>query len=198
MEWTQEEIDYLTEHYPKHGSMRKCAAKLCCSCDTVRNLARSLGIIPDTIQPEHKICSRCQQEKPKNNFYSNICKSCKQQSQYHSRKRRLKTDPAFKIRLNLANRINAAIRDNIKSTDTISLLGCSAEDARAYLESKFQPGMSWANYGLYGWHIDHIRPCASFDLSKSEEQRKCFHFTNLQPLWAKENLSKNDALNWNH
>ena len=48
--------------------------------------------------------------------------------------------------------------------------------------------MSWGNYGK--WHVDHIRPCASFNLVNEEEQKKCFHYTNLQPLWAKDNLSK--------
>jgi len=50
--------------------------------------------------------------------------------------------------------------------------------------------MNWNNYGYYGWHIDHIKPCSSFDLSKDLEQRKCFHYTNLQPLLAKDNLEK--------
>jgi hypothetical protein len=54
--------------------------------------------------------------------------------------------------------------------------------------------MNWDNYGFYGWHIDHIRPCASFDLSKPSEQRKCFNYTNLQPLWATENWGKRDSL----
>jgi len=55
---------------------------------------------------------------------------------------------------------------------------------------QFKPGMTWDNYGYYGWHIDHKVPCSNFDLSKPEEQYKCFHYTNLQPLWAEENLIK--------
>ena len=50
--------------------------------------------------------------------------------------------------------------------------------------------MKWDNHGLYGWHIDHIQPCNSFDLSNEEEQKKCFHYSNMQPLWAFDNLSK--------
>jgi HNH endonuclease. len=50
--------------------------------------------------------------------------------------------------------------------------------------------MSWDNYGRDGWHIDHIRPCASFDLTDPEQQRQCFHYTNLQPLWAADNIRK--------
>lgn len=54
--------------------------------------------------------------------------------------------------------------------------------------------MSWENYGIRGWHIDHIKPCASFDLSIIEEQKECFHYTNLQPLWWHENLAKSDKI----
>jgi len=57
-----------------------------------------------------------------------------------------------------------------------------------YLEKMFTDGMTWDNYGQ--WHLDHIRPCASFDLSDVEQRKACFHFTNLQPLWAKDNLIK--------
>ena len=70
------------------------------------------------------------------------------------------------------------------------------EELKIYLAQKFQTGMNWNNHG-YGedkWHIDHIRPCASFDLSKPEEQAICFHYSNLQPLWQKDNLQKGDKL----
>ena len=73
------------------------------------------------------------------------------------------------------------------------LLGCEIPHLRAHLESRWKPGMSWENYGFYGWHIDHIVPCAKFDLSDPEQQKACFHWTNLQPLWAKENLKKRDS-----
>jgi hypothetical protein len=76
----------------------------------------------------------------------------------------------------------------------VDLLGCSVEELKKYLEIKFKEGMSWNNYGLRGWHIDHIIPCSKFDLIKEEEQKKCFHFSNLQPLWWNENLSKGNRL----
>lgn len=70
------------------------------------------------------------------------------------------------------------------------LTGCSLADLRLHLESQFQPGMSWANYGFEGWHIDHRVPISSFDLTDPEQRQKAFHFSNLQPLWASVNLAK--------
>ena len=93
------------------------------------------------------------------------------------------------------SRIRKAIKAMKKSNRTMDLVGCSAIQLKDYLESKFQDGMSWDNYGKYGWHVDHIRPCASFDLSDSEQQEECFHYKNLQPLWAKDNLSKGSHYN---
>ena len=77
-------------------------------------------------------------------------------------------------------------------------IGCTWDELMKHLESKFQYGMSWDNYGFGKdkWNIDHIIPCASFDLLKTEEQYKCFHYTNLQPLWQNENLAKSDKLDW--
>lgn len=72
----------------------------------------------------------------------------------------------------------------------MEMLGCSVEDLKTKLEAQFQSGMSWDNYGRTGWHIDHIRPCASFDLSDPMQQAECFHYTNLQPLWALDNMKK--------
>lgn len=107
----------------------------------------------------------------------------------HERERR-KTDPQYKIKKNLRRRVNQFVKNKNKLDSTLKLLGCSLSDFILYLESKFQPEMSWENYGFKGWHIDHIKPCASFDLTDPEEQRKCFHYTNLQPLWASDNLRK--------
>lgn len=106
---------------------------------------------------------------------------------YHSN--RIKIDANFKLRCNLSKRIWNALKGICKSKSTVKLLGCDIEFLRCYLESKFIDGMSWENYGK--WHVDHVIPCVSFDLSKPEEQQKCFHFTNLQPLWAIDNFIKN-------
>ncbi len=100
----------------------------------------------------------------------------------------------FRIKLSLKARIRNALKGKNKSQSTINLLGCSIKDLKNYLESKFNQSMNWNNYGKI-WHIDHIRPCASFDLTKPEEQAKCFHYTNLQPLLVFENLSKGAKYN---
>jgi hypothetical protein len=94
-----------------------------------------------------------------------------------------------KLRDNLNRKMNYAIH-GVKAGDVVGLTGCTIEFLRGYLESKFKPGMTWDNYGKFGWHVDHIKACAKFDLSDSEQQRACFHYTNLQPMWAKENHSK--------
>lgn len=99
-----------------------------------------------------------------------------------------KTNLNYRLAWYLRARVNSALKGNPKVATTMNLIGCTIEQFKQHLEAQFQPGMSWNNYGK--WHIDHIRPCASFDLSIPEEQRKCFNFINLQPLWAKDNLSK--------
>ena len=111
------------------------------------------------------------------------------------RKRKM-LDPIYSLKHNLRTRIQIAIREGYgeKAYKTIELLGCSWEEVREHIESQFTEGMSWNNYGLHGWHIDHILPCASFDLSDLEQQKKCFHYTNLQPLWAEDNLRKSDKI----
>lgn len=101
---------------------------------------------------------------------------------------KLKTDISFRIAHYLRCRVYSALKGNCKSQSTLKLLGCSIKHLRAYLERQFKPRMTWKNYGK--WHVDHMRPCASFDLSKPSEQKKCFNYRNLQPLWADENIKK--------
>lgn len=111
-----------------------------------------------------------------------------------SRQERLRTDPAYKIEVNLRRRIIKALKGEAKSKSTMSLLGCTHEEFIAYIESRFEEGMSWENYGYRGWHLDHIIPCAAFDLTIPEQQKRCFHYTNLQPMWWKQNIAKKDKL----
>ena len=91
-----------------------------------------------------------------------------------------------KISIAIRNRVRAAIKYNNskKSESTHKLLGCTIEFFKEYIESKFTKGMSWKNYGNNGWHFDHVRCCHSFNLSDSQQQKICFHYTNYQPLWA--------------
>ena len=76
----------------------------------------------------------------------------------------------------------------------LELLDCSISELKLYIESQFQSGMTWDNYGA--WHLDHVIPCDAYDLSDPEQQKLCFHYTNLQPLWAEENLMKHNKLDW--
>ena len=110
------------------------------------------------------------------------------------RKKRLREDPSYKIQIYLRSRINKVLkRQKAKKYYHFNeVIGCSPKELKEHLERKFRRGMTWENYSPKTWHIDHIIPCAKFDLTKEEEQRKCFHFSNLQPLWAKHNLQKRD------
>jgi hypothetical protein len=104
------------------------------------------------------------------------------------------SDVEYRIKHNLGCRLRVALNKNRKADRTIKLIGCTIHELKEYIEKQFKPGMSWSNYGLHGWHIDHIVPCDVFDLLKEEEQKKCFHYTNLQPLSCKDNLCKSNKL----
>ena len=112
------------------------------------------------------------------------------QYQLEYQKERCQNDPTYKMIRNYRKRTREAYHkaSAIKTQGTMELLGCSGEQLKEHLEKQFQPGMTHENYGE--WHIDHIRPCSSFDLSDPKQEQACFHYTNLQPLWAQHNLSK--------
>jgi len=99
---------------------------------------------------------------------------------------RCESDILFKIKRNIRSRMNKFIKN--KSQNSIDIVGLNINELKKYIESKFKDGMSWENYGKYGWHIDHIIPLSS---AKTEDELyNLCHFENLQPLWAKDNLSK--------
>ena len=97
-------------------------------------------------------------------------------------------NPTWRMIENLRRRLRYCLQGRRKEKNTMHLVGCSSVDLRLHIEKQFLPNMKWENYGK--WHIDHIIPCSSFDFSKSGEQEKCFHYTNLRPLWAVDNLIK--------
>lgn len=107
---------------------------------------------------------------------------------------RRKTDVRYKLYTGLRTRLNVAIKANVKSGSAVRDLGCSIPELKAHLERLWQPGMTWENWAINGWHIDHIRPLASFDLSDPAQLKRACHFTNLQPLWAVDNWHKNKSL----
>ena len=157
-----------------------------------------------------KCCCNCKEWKPFNDYNKaeshwdklrNECKECLTnwrknnrkeltQKQLIYEKNRKQTDPEFKLLLTLRSRLGTALKrkNATKNTHTLDLTDCTIPYLMGYLEAKFTEGMTWENHGT--WHIDHIKPCCSFNLLDEEEQKKCFHYTNLQPLWAIDNLIK--------
>jgi hypothetical protein len=109
---------------------------------------------------------------------------------YH--RRRAASDPSFRLASTLRRRLRDALKGKSKSASTRRLLGTTFDGVRKHLESRFLPGMSWDNYGA--WHVDHVIPCAAFELTNPTHQQLCFHYKNLQPLWAEDNLRKSASL----
>ncbi len=120
---------------------------------------------------------------------------------YQNRKKiRRASDSYFCLVLRLRNRIEKALKriggSQAKADKTIVLLGCSFAAYKSHIEAQFTAGMTWERFHAGEIHIDHIRPCVSFDLSDPEQQKACFHYSNLQPLWGPDNLSKGARLDW--
>lgn len=182
-------------------------SKLCSKCglgfEATKEFFYSFARYSDGLRPD---CKTCFNKAPsiKMRLTGNppgrkpgfVCKkssipSLSRKETNHRRNEVIKKDPIRKLIARCRIRTNLALKDkSLKACKTMDLLGCSREFLKAHLESQFKPGMSWENHNRSGWHIDHIKPCSKFDFSDPAQQKECFHYTNLQPLWAKENISK--------
>ena len=109
-------------------------------------------------------------------------------------KNKRQTDPVYKLSCSVRNRLRSFLRSKnmTKNHPTFELVGCTPQELKEHLEKQFREGMTWENHGKYGWHIDHIIPLSS--ATTEEELYKLCHYTNLQPLWAEENLSKGNRI----
>ena len=159
-----------------------------------------------------KKCSCCKEEKPLSSFYPKrkseptklncYCKFClySKRSKYTEYSSGKNEDPASYpkrsefIRQQIAIQTLAASKMRNPATSRyIPRIGCTSEAFKKHIESKFQDGMSWSNYGgKNGWVLDHIKPLCRFDLSTDEEINKASHYTNVQPLWYYQNSAKRD------
>jgi len=147
---------------------------------------------------EHKDKISEYMKKYQNENKENLIEKHKKYRQEHKEERneydrnRRKVDKGYKILHNLRSRLRNALKGTNKSASTIELVGCTIEFLKDYLENTKVEGKDYSDA-----HVDHIRPCASFDLTDPEQQRECFHYTNLQYLPAKENISKGARLEYN-
>lgn len=182
--------------------------KICTNCKQEKLLDDfyKRSMVPDGHCGECKGCSKQRNKHTHRNYYlANKEKILKRNIKYRKTfkesynknrnsqlKERRKTDVAFKLAHNLRKRMGNAIKRNQKMGSAVADLGCTILQFKQYIESKFQEGMSLANYGK--WHLDHIRPLASFNLTNRDEFLKAAHYSNYQPLWAYDNLKKGASL----
>lgn len=152
-------------------------------------------------------CYECHKERRRQNYAKNKDRDKKKVKQWQKNnhqavinhtnkyiKNRKERDPLFKLAANIRSRTRCTLKSKhfTKSDKFQNYIGCSLEELKIYIESQFQPGMTWDNWSYGGWHIDHIIPLSSAETE--EEMYKLCHYTNLQPLWAKDNLVKSNKI----
>lgn len=192
--------DFYKSEKDKSGYISYCSQ---CSRDI--SAANRKTKRPVTV--EGKTCKSCGETKVADKFSKSnacadglhsYCKECRSKQNTEKHRQKISENVLYKITCSLRTRLNTAIRcgENAgkKGGSAVRDLGCSISDFMSYMESKFKPGMTWENWSVHGWHIDHIVPLSSFDLTDRLQLLKACHYSNLQPLWAKENLSKADKL----
>ena len=140
-------------------------------------------------KPKERICLRCgkQFERIGRQIYCNL--TC-QNNMQHKNKR--KNKPEFKLIHNIRSRLRKALKGSKRDKGILNLLGCSGDELRQYLESRFQSDMSWENYGT-SWQVDHIKPLSTFNLLNTEELKIACHHSNLQPLWKEDHIKKTNS-----
>lgn len=189
------------------GSCKKCEAEIARDAKEKAKNKRAAGLV---LVSENKKCSDCKEIKTTESFSRNDankdglqghCRKCAgRRSTQNSRKKR-QSNVEFKVLDNIRRRVRTALQRElaVKSNKSVELLGCSMSQFVLHLEQNFEPGMTWDNYGSTKdgsepWVIDHEISCNTFALLSPAEQRRCFHFTNQQPMWRTANLEKGDKV----
>lgn len=141
----------------------------------------------------YSMCRRCECAAGRR-WRSNNIDRARESERAQAKKLRL-TNPQYRHSQNMRRYLREILEDHGPTTGfrVKKLIGCSSSHLVTHLESLFKPGMSWENRGRHGWHVDHKTACSKFDLTKPEERLACSHWTNLQPLWAYENMAKNNG-----
>lgn len=189
--------DFYNNGVYKDGSIKKRSMCICCVKEIrkkpeynekIKEISKKQWINIKNDESKLKIArenNKIASKKYRENNKEKRTKTCVK----YNRERR-NNDISFRILCNCRRRLHKAVKSTTKSEKTKKLIGCNNKELMNHLESKFTDGMNWDNYGE--WVIDHIIPCASFDLSRSEEQRRCFNYRNLQPMWGSDNSSKSN------
>jgi len=177
-------------HRVLHETINNIIGKKCCSCQIWKPLTK-YNYSNNHWDDLRNDCKDCLSKWRKDN------RDILNQNHKEYEKERKLIDPEFKLIKTLRSRLGTALKTKNakKNMRTLDLTGCTISFLMEFLEKKFIEGMTWENHG--DWHIDHIKPISLFNLLNEEEQKKCFHYTNLQPLWAADNLSKSNKYNEN-
>ena len=171
---------------------------ICSKCDVDQSL-ESFHIDRTAKMGRRADCRSCHTEVSRARYRFNREARLTQQKQYRAdnrdqiraRQRKYYTDNLqFKLGACLRSRLNSALKDGYKAGSAVRDLGCTIEEFKQHLENHFQDGMTWENWTLGGWHIDHVKPLSGFDLTDVSELQQACHWSNLQPMWARDNLSK--------
>lgn len=150
------------------------------------------------IKNREKEIKRCSEYNKKNkekhakhnrDYYKNNKAACLKRSSAYE-KRKMKSDPIYRLKRILRDRFRKALKNDYKNGSAVTDLGCSIEEFKKYLESKFQPGMSWDKFHNGEIHLDHIKPLCIFNLQDEKQLKEALNYKNLQPLWKLDNLVK--------
>lgn len=129
-----------------------------------------------------------------------VQKYCSNKCSKRARRRREKSNQRQKQHFIIKERLSNRLRELLakqgrqKTNGIVHYMGCTPKEMMAHIESQFADGMNWGNYGVSGWHLDHIIPCQRFDLSKEEHCMVCFNWRNIRPLWGRKNWERREML----
>lgn len=193
---------YKKPHDPESDKAKASAARDAANLG-LSNKKSILRISEDLPEGTHR-CKMCLRVLNKSEFHKNrhvkcgvqpYCKSCQSFRTNEYFKNRTRSDEDFKLRRNIRQMVCRSVA-SIKFCDSFEALGTSLEEFKSYIEGKFKVGMTWDNWGQHGWHLDHVKPLSSFNLTDEVQFKEASNFKNLQPLWWYENLQKNATEEW--